>query len=72
MLKAWVHQQLVLEDSHVIIENFGNIFIRCNEHKHPAYIDNRNEGKKNKNDNFLEVEYRNIEILDLDTTTAIF
>jgi hypothetical protein len=30
------------------------------------------EGKRNDNGNFLEVEYRNIEILDLSTTSSLF
>lgn len=72
MLKAWVHQQLVIEDPHIITENFGDIFISCNDHKHPAFFDDRSEGKVNENNNYLEVEYRNIEILDLDTTADIF
>jgi len=30
------------------------------------------EGEKNNNNNYLEVEYRNIEILDLNTTANLF
>jgi hypothetical protein len=75
-LTMWVHQQLVLEDQHLIVENFGEIFIRCNDHHHPAYFNNKKTGEpkdmdKNK-DVYLEVEYRNIEILDLSTTAALF
>lgn len=72
MLTAWVHQQLVIEDPHLIVENFGEIFISCNEHHHPVFFKNAKGGKKNDKDNFLEVEYRNIEILDLSTTANLF
>jgi len=72
MLTAWVHQQLVIEDPHLIIENFGEIFISCNDHHNPVFYDDKREGKKNENDNYLEVEYRNIEILDLSTTANLF
>lgn len=72
MLTAWVHQQLVIEDPHLITENFGEIFLSCNDHRHPHYFEDKTEGKKNENNNFLEVEYRNIEILDLNTTANLF
>ncbi len=72
MLTAWVHQQLVIEDTHLIIENFGEIFISCNEHHDRVFYEAKTEGKKNENNNYLEVEYRNIEILDLSTTANLF
>lgn len=75
-LSMWIHQQLVLEDQNLLIENFGDIFIRCNEHHHHAYFGGKEDGKpkdhdKNKN-TYLEVEYRNIEVLDLSTTSSLF
>lgn len=71
-LSMWIHQQLVLEDQNLLIENFGEIFIRTNDHHNSVFFDNKEEGKKNQNGNFLEVEYRNIEILDLSTTASLF
>lgn len=72
MLTAWVHQQLVIEDPHLIIENFGEIFISCNEHHNRVFHEDNKEGMKNQNNNYLEVEYKNIEILDLSTTANLF
>ncbi len=75
-LTMWVHQQLVLEDQHLIVENFGEIFIRCNDHHHPAYFNNEKTGEPKDNgkskDVYLEVEHRNLEILDLSTTASLF
>ncbi|MBI2641176.1 hypothetical protein HYW87_01100 [Candidatus Roizmanbacteria bacterium] len=71
-LSMWIHQQLVLEDQNLLIENFGEIFIRTNDHHDAGHFGNVGEGKKNDNGNFLEVEYRNIEILDLSTTSNLF
>ena len=75
-LTAWVHQQLVLEDSNLMVENFGEIYLRCNDHRHRAYFNNEKSGDpkdhdKNK-DVYLEVEYRNIKVLDLSTTANLF
>ena len=72
MLTAWVHQQLVIEDPHLITENFGEIFISCNDHPHTTFFEDKTEGKKNENNNYLEVEFKNIEILDLNTTANLF
>lgn len=71
-LSMWIHQQLVLEDQDLLIENYGEIFIRTNDHHDAGHFGNKEEGKKNENGNFLEVEYRNIEILDLSTTANLF
>ncbi len=71
-LTMWIHQQLVLKDKNLLIENFGDIYIRCNDHRHPVFFENKKEGEKNDNGNFLEVEYRNIEIIDLSTTANLF
>lgn len=45
-LSMWIHQQLVLEDQNLLIENFGVIFIRTNDHHNSVYFDNKEEGKK--------------------------
>ena len=73
-LSIWIHQQLVLEDQNLLIENFGDIFIRCNDHRDPIFFGNKEAGKSkdDKGEIFLEVEYRNIEILDLSTTSNLF
>lgn len=75
-LTAWVHQQKMLEDTKLIVENFGEIYLRCNDHRHPAFFHREKSGQpkdtdKNK-DVYLEVEYKNIEILDLSTTANLF
>jgi len=74
-LKVWIHQQLVLTDNSLMVENFGALFIRGNLHNHPSLFKNGQPGKpKNQEtdkNTFLEIEYRNIEILDLNTTTNI-
>ena len=70
-LSMWIHQQPVLEDQNLLIENFGEIFIRTNDHHDSAFFDNKEEGKKNYNGNFLEVEYKDIETLDLSTTANL-
>lgn len=72
-LIAWVDDELVIEDFDVIIENFGEVWIGCLDHrnrldspktmKHPEIKDK---------DNYLIVEYSNVEILDLSTTANLF
>lgn len=66
-ITAWVENELVIEDENVIIENFGEIWIGCMEHH--IRLENPT---KSKNGNFLEVEYSDIEILDLNTTANLF
>lgn len=66
-LTAWVANELVIEDIDVIIENFGEVWIGCMNHH------NRLRNPKASNDGkYLEVEYSNIQILDLNTTADLF
>lgn len=71
-ITSWVDGQLVVEDDSVIIESFGEIFISCNAHPHPTFFNGQTEGKKNKDDNYLEVEFKDVEVLDLNTTANLF
>ena len=71
-LNMWIHQQLLLEDQNLLVENFGELYLRANDHHHPIYFADKTEGKQSKNNNYLEIEYRNIEILDLSTTANLF
>ncbi len=71
-LAVWVDSQLVLEDVDVIIESFGEVWISCNDHHESIYFKDKHDGVKNSNGNFLEVEYKDIEILDLNTTASLY
>lgn len=71
-LTAWINSQLAIEDSSLIIENFGEVFISCNDHHESVFFDNKKEGEKNQDGNYLEIEYKNVEILDLNTTASLF
>lgn len=71
-LAVWVDSQLVLEDVDVIIESFGEVWISCNDHRESIYFKDKHDGAKNSNGNFLEVEYKDIEILDLNTTAILY
>ena len=71
-LAAWVDNQLVLEDVDIIIESFGEVWISCNDHHEAIYFKDKRDGAKNENEHFLEVEYKDIEILDLSTTVNLY
>lgn len=66
-LKAWVDNQLVITDEKIIVENFGSIYIGCLDHRNRL-----DDPAHNEKGNYLEVEYKNIEILDLSTTANLF
>jgi hypothetical protein len=66
-LSAWVGDKLVLEDTELIIGNYGEIWLSGMDHHGRL-----NNPVKNGNGNYLETEFANIEILDLDTTANLF
>lgn len=66
-ISASVDDQSVIDDLDVILENFGDIWIGCLNHKNRI-----SDPKTNSNKNYLEIEYSNIEILDLSTTANLF
>lgn len=65
-IAAWIDNKQVVEDIDVIIEDFGEIWLACFDHHE------QNGGAQNNKGNYLEVEYKNIEILDLNTTINLF
>lgn len=65
-LAAWVDDSFVIEDVGVIIEDFGEIWIASLDHHE------MNNGVPNKDGNYVEVEFRDIEVLDLSTTVPLF
>jgi len=60
------YNKQVVEDIDVIIEDFGEIWLACFDHHE------QNGGAQNNKGNYLEVEYKNIEILDLNTTVNLY
>jgi len=66
-LVAWIDAELVIEDFNVLIENFGEVWIGGLQHGNR--LDNPTISKNNK---YLEIEYSNIQILDLSTTANLF
>lgn len=66
-LTAWVANELVIEDVDLIIENFGEVWIGCMNHHNRL-----KKPKTNKDGKYLEVEYSNLQILDLNTTANLF
>lgn len=66
-LKVWIGTKLVLEDTKLIIGSYGKIWMSGMDHHIRL-----NNPIKSGNGNYLEIEYSNIQILDLDTTANLF
>jgi len=71
-IAAWVDDGLVIEDTDIIIDSIGEVWISGNDHHEPDYFNPKREGEKNKDGNYLEIEYKDIEILDLNTTANLY
>lgn len=63
---AFIDDIQVIEDVNVIIDDFGELWLASLDHHE------MNQGVQNSNGNYLEVEYKDIEILDLSSTTDLF